>query len=112
MKALALTAGADTTIYTVPAGKSAYFLDGNQLPASTGQKLFYLQQSGSTKFFYIYAVPSGGTKGGTNQLSASNSGSGVKQPINLCMCLNSGDFIVITTVAGGSGQVWFNVVEI
>ena len=101
-KNLALTSG-DNTLYTVPAGKTAYPIKGRMgFSAAFNVGAVQLITNNGT----MYHVPNGGSKGSNNQMSISTATTSQHWG-----SMNAGDFIVVN-VGSTAGFGWINVVEV
>lgn len=112
---LTTLASGDNTVYTVPANKTAIVLTPEMYPSDNNLAAFnYYNASGGTRTIIWYVVPSGGSKGSTNQIQASaNVSTGAKNTFNSGKCsMNTGDFVVINTNAATATQMaWVSVME-
>lgn len=108
----------DNTLYTVPAGKSAfmptiYGMVDNAGAVTAGNSVFADNNSGVSVTYTVYNVPSGQTNAskyrmGTPAITGTGSSSNMSQP----MCLNAGDKIVVNVSDGTAGQfIWCQVME-
>jgi hypothetical protein len=103
-------ANGDNTIYTVAAGKTAIRASivggGNALCVANG--------SGASRNYTYYQVPSGGSKGTTNQMSPATAINDLAAATTLQPgTMDTGDFIVVNTNSGVAGQnAWVTVYEI
>lgn len=114
---LTTLATGDNTVYTVTTGKSG-LLGLTNLGlfgafSNAAAPIGYYNGSGGTRTVINYAVPSGGSKGTTNQYVASHSvGSAAVEAQTGPSFLNSGDFIVINVDAGTATQfAWVTHIE-
>jgi hypothetical protein len=110
-----LTSG-DNTVYTVPNGKSALILNNTLTMCSGTQGTFTAgNNSGGNVTYKWNVVPSGGSVGTTNQMSASvvvSTGAGSSQTLT-GFTIGAGDFISVNASSGTSDQIAFvTVVEI
>lgn len=110
-----LTSG-DNTVYTVPNGKSALVLNNTLTMCSGTQGTFTAgNNSGGNVTYKWNVVPSGGTVGTTNQMSASvtvSTGAASSQTLT-GFTMGAGDFISVNLSAGTSDQIAFvTMVEI
>lgn len=110
-----LTSG-DNTVYTVPNGKSALVLNNTLTMCSGTQGTFTAgNNSGGSVTYKWNVVPSGGSVGTTNQMSASvaaSSGTGTSQTLT-GFTMGAGDFISVNLSSGTADQIAFvTVVEI
>jgi hypothetical protein len=109
-------ASGDNTIYTVPNGKSALVLNNTLTMCSGTQGTFTAGNNSGGNITYKWnVVPSGGSVGTTNQMSASvtiSNGAGSSQTLT-GFTMGAGDFISVNASAGTSDQIAFvTVVEI
>jgi hypothetical protein len=103
---LGLSTG-DNTIYTCPGGKTAI-----PLGAATagglglgGTASTYFQADGTTRHIFWNAVPSGGSPGSGNQISASQTVTGGLASLQgIMVSYGSGDFLSINVDVGNSAQ--------
>jgi hypothetical protein len=101
-------ANGNNTLYTVPAGKTSRVMPrigGASAAGNLGGIVIIFNISGGPRTYVLYAVPSGGSTGVTNELSSSAgvaSGSALNGvvPNNL----SAGDFVVVNTDAGTATQ--------
>jgi hypothetical protein len=110
-----LTSG-DNTVYTVPNGKSALVLNNTLTMCSGTQGTFTAGNNSGGNITYKWnVVPSGGSVGTTNQMSASvtvSTGAASSQTLT-GFTMGAGDFISVNLSAGTSDQIAFvTVVEI
>lgn len=110
-RVLALASG-DNTIYTVPAGKTAFRaslyqnLNGNNM---------VVNNSGGSLNYIWYLVPSGGSAGATNKIRPLTAiADKANTPVaSTYPSMSAGDFLVVNTSGGGAGQVaWVTMIEI
>lgn len=95
-------AAGNTTIYTVPAGKKAFFW---QIPVA------HHNPTAGAIVAYAHIVPSGGTAGTGNRIyKYSTPASGNSNMYLEPSVLDTGDFIVINTDVAGLNS-WYNVME-
>ncbi len=107
-----VSAGSNT-LYTVPAGKVAHIFNGTGLTSFTTPSIACSNDSGAARTVTIYAIPSGGSAGTSNQMTsnASVSNNGVLG-ITCPGVLNAGDSITITPDATtGTQSYWITVLE-
>ena len=109
-----LTSG-DNTVYTVPNGKSALVLNNTLTMCSGTQGTFTAgNNSGGNVTYKWNVVPSGGSVGTTNQMSASttiSTGAGSSQTLT-SFSMGAGDFISVNLSSGTADQIAFvTVVE-
>jgi len=109
-----LTSG-DNTIYTVPNGKSALVLNNTLTMCSGTQGTFTAgNNSGGNVTYKWNVVPSGGSVGTNNQMSASttiSTGAGSSQTLT-SFSMGAGDFINVNLSSGTADQIAFvTVVE-
>jgi hypothetical protein len=109
-----LTSG-DNTVYTVPNGKSALVLNNTLTMCSGTQGTFTAgNNSGGNVTYKWNVVPSGGSVGTTNQMSASttiSTGAGSSQTLT-GFTIGAGDFISVNLSSGTADQIAFvTVVE-
>lgn len=113
-KTLTLANG-NNTIYTVPAGKTAYILDNQATTGMLNGAVHYFNNSGGTRTVATYVVPSGGIPGSGNQYNTTQSVSnGVgNTAVGRAISMKAGDFIVVNIDAGTATQTaWITLVEI
>jgi hypothetical protein len=106
----------DNTVYTVPVGKSALVLNNTLTMCSGTQGTFTAGNNSGGNITYKWnVVPSGGSVGTTNQMSASttvSTGAASSQTLT-GFTMGAGDFISVNLSAGTSDQIAFvTVVEI
>lgn len=112
-KILTLSNG-NNTLYTCPSGKTAMMIASNVEIGDGGASHNYVNNSGAAKTITWNAVPSGGSPGSTNQVSASTSvNDDTRNAVsNGPVSMEPGDFIVINTSAGDATQTaWTNLIE-
>jgi hypothetical protein len=108
-------ASGDNTLYTVPVGKTAQILSSTPTSLTVPGGILLINTSGSTITTTYHAVPSGGTKGLSNEFTPAAGTSvvaGALSAPNAPPVLNAGDVIILNSsavVAGG--WAWLSVVE-
>lgn len=108
-------ASGDTTLYTVPSGKSALVLDGGY----TGDQgsCFYVNSSGGSLNSLFHAVPSGGSAATKNRLAAAATSvtdvTRHQADMNGGNTLATGDFIVHNLSGASASSIrWTTVLEL
>lgn len=105
-------ANGDNTVYTCPSGKQAYLYN----PISAGlitrsPRLLVANESGSSRNYTPYFVPSGGTIGTTTQTSPATAiANAASANFNIDSFFEAGDALVVNTNNGTAGQNVFMVV--
>ena len=105
------------TLYTVPAGKTATVLSaGNFGGILLAGQITVINDSGGTRTYTAYVVPSGGSPGNTNQLTTgttATNASSVNIPTAATFpMLSAGDFISVNVDAGTATQwIYTTVIE-
>ncbi len=104
---LVTPATGDNTLYTVPMGKTALYLSG-----------MYLNKSGNTRTYNLYAVPSGGMTANANRVmvgvnpTVANNAFAQLNPNNNTFGMATGDFIVLNIDANTATQIiWITYLE-
>ncbi len=110
------------TLYTCPAGKSAYVTgQGSGMGMGMGNPnvfaglLNFVSDGGGTRAVTTYLVPSGGSAGTTNQMMASaNVSANVRSSALIFNAtLGVGDFVDFNVDTGAATQLaWVNIIEI
>lgn len=105
----------DNTLYTVPAGKTAFIIDligqGNS-PSTAG--FIYFQKSGGTINLSVNVVNSGGSPASTNLIKPTTSINQSTRTLILgSITLGAGDFINVNSGSTNGTQIfWANILEL
>lgn len=97
----------NNTVYTVPAGKTAYIFGQYSSLSNYNAGMFISNQSGTSRNYSIYFVPSGSAPLTSNLFFSFPSTTNNYLVYSSAMSLNSGDSIVVNTDSGVPTQTVF-----
>lgn len=103
------------TLYTCPAGKTAVLLPLTfSLGGGSGGFIRVVADSGSSRSYNCYLVPSGQTAGPTYRVGHKNSvAAGTGDAVSIAGALGAGDFLAVDTSNAAAGQMaWAVLMEV